>query len=304
MTRLYSHNANVDVLNMTELKKLPGKTNLFLMACRGPEPLTEALKRGCLSPEKLELKEGAAVMFTKNNSGAGFVNGTLGTVMGFDAVKKYPKVKTTDGLIIVVEPMEWVIADGEEVIAKITPLPLRLAWALTIHKSQGVSLDSAVMDLSQTFEYGQGYVALSRVRSLSGLHLIGVNRRALEVHPVVLKKDEFFRESSERADEEFSDLPDARVEELMKNFITISGGKHRVPKRTKRKKEEKSPEGKPFEILRAKHKNAYRSWTKEEEQELTRLFNRGVQMKEMSEKMGRNPGALRSRFKKLGLVSI
>lgn len=303
MTRLYSHNANVDVLNLSELKKLPGRTNLFVMACRGPEPLTDALIRGCLSPEKLELKVGAAVMFTKNNSGSGFVNGTLGTVIGFDEVKKYPKVKTSDGMIILVEPMEWVIAEGDEVFAKITQLPLRLAWALTIHKSQGVSLDSAVMDLSQTFEYGQGYVALSRVRSLSGLHLIGVNRRALEVHPVVLKKDTSFRIASERAVEEFLALSEERVEELMKNFITVCGGKHRKPKRAKKTKVEKV-EGEPHADQRAKHKNAYRSWNDEEEKELRKLFDRGKQMKEMSEKLGRNPGAIRSRLKKLGLLSV
>jgi len=68
--------------------------------------------------------------------------------------------------------------------------------AITVHKSQGMSLDAAVMDLSGAFEYGQGYVALSRVRSLEGLHLLGWNARALEVHPAVLRKDFEFRAAS------------------------------------------------------------------------------------------------------------
>jgi ATP-dependent exoDNAse (exonuclease V) alpha subunit len=76
-------------------------------------------------------------------------------------------------------------------------VPLRLAWGLTIHKSQGMSLDAAIIDLSQAFEHGQGYVALSRVRSLSGLYLLGCNARALQVHPMVLRKDAEFRAASE-----------------------------------------------------------------------------------------------------------
>ncbi len=148
LTRLYSHNTNVDTLNANELKRLPGKTHAYAMALRGPEALTSALMRGCLSPEHLELKTGAAVMFTKNNPSAGFVNGTLGTVIGFTSDKKYPVIETKDGMKITAEPMEWTIAEGDEVFAKITQLPLRLAWAMTIHKSQGVSLDAAVMDLS------------------------------------------------------------------------------------------------------------------------------------------------------------
>ena len=69
--------------------------------------------------------------------------------------------------------------------ARVTQLPLRLAWAITVHKSQGMSMDEAVMDLRQVFEYGQGYVALSRVRRLTGLYLLGYNQRTFEVHPEV-----------------------------------------------------------------------------------------------------------------------
>jgi ATP-dependent DNA helicase PIF1 len=315
MTRLYSHNANVDTLNNTELKKLSGKTHAYTMALRGPEALTSALVRGCLSPERLELKVGAAVMFTKNNQSAGYVNGTLGTVIGFTADKKYPIVRTTDGLKVETEPMEWTIAEGDEVFAKITQIPLRLAWAMTIHKSQGVSLDAAVMDLSQTFEYGQGYVALSRVRTLSGIHLLGVNARAFEVHPLVLAEDERFRAASERAITEYERLTPERIAEMEHNFIIICGGKTNPAKgkasrgkKTKPAKDKASRSkengGSPIEIIREKHPQAYRSWTADEEAELKKLFERGKQMKEISEKLGRKPGGIRSRLKKLGLVSV
>lgn len=301
MTRLFSHNTNVDTINMRELQKLPGKTKLFVMAARGPETLTDALIRGCLSPERLELKEGATVMFTKNNAALGFVNGTLGTIVGFDTEKHYPIVKISDGTRIETEPMEWVIAEGDEIAAKITQIPLRLAWAMTIHKSQGVSLDAAVIDLSQTFEYGQGYVALSRVRTLSGIHLLGVNARAFQVHPLVLEKDEQFRRASLLAEEEYKLLPQERIEEIERNFIVLCGGKQKKEKK-ERKKKEKVTE-KPFEKIREEHPKAYTKWTAEEDEKLKKLFHRGVQIREIAEIFGRKKGAISSRLKKLELAS-
>ncbi len=91
-------------------------------------------------------------MFTKNDiPGRSYVNGTLGTVTGFAAGQGYPVVKTLGGRTLVVEPAEWRIDDNGKTLAKIEQLPLRLAWAMTVHKSQGMSLDAAHMDLSQAF---------------------------------------------------------------------------------------------------------------------------------------------------------
>jgi len=85
--------------------------------------------------------------------------------MGFEGVDKLPMVQTKDNLIMV-EPEMWSIENADEVLAQITQIPLKLARAITVHKSQGMTLDAAVVDLSKSFEAGQAYVALSRIRSL------------------------------------------------------------------------------------------------------------------------------------------
>ncbi len=221
--KLYSHNADVDRLNAAELAKLPGKAMTFRMASKGKDTLVEGLKRGCLSPEKLELKEGAAVMFTKNSPQGKFVNGTLGVVKGFGA-DGMPIVKTNEGKTVTTEPMEWQLEEQGKVKASVSQVPLRLAYAMTVHKSQGMSMDAAIMDLSKAFEYGQGYVALSRVRRLAGVYLTGVNARALEVHPEILEKDRDFRTASLAARDAFANMTDAEKTEMQKAFVKAMGG--------------------------------------------------------------------------------
>lgn len=221
--KLFSHNADVDRINASELGKLSGKSHLFHMTSTGKDNLVEGLKRGCLSPEILELKEGAAVMFTKNSPQGKFVNGTLGVIDSFGA-DGVPIVETKDGERVAAEPMEWQLEQEGKVRASITQVPLRLAYAMTVHKSQGMSMDAAIMDLSQAFEYGQGYVALSRVRTLAGVYLLGINARALQVHPEILEKDREFRSSSDVAAHTFGDMPRDELEQLQKNFVKALGG--------------------------------------------------------------------------------
>lgn len=193
-TKLYSHNKNVDEENEVELKQLSGKVFEYEMAERGKRHIVEILKKSCLAPQTLKLKEGAKVMFVKNNFEEGYVNGTLGVVIkcGSDAIK----VKTVSGKIIDVEKAVWIIEEEGKIMAEISQYPLRLAWAITVHKSQGMSLDAALIDLSASFERGMGYVALSRVRSLQGLFLKGLNQMALRVNEEVLELDKKFRELS------------------------------------------------------------------------------------------------------------
>lgn len=221
--RLFSHNADVNRINAEELARLPGNTHTFSMTSKGRETVVEGLKRGCLSPERLELKDGAAVMFTKNSPQGAFVNGTLGVVIGWGS-DGLPVVRIAGGKSITVEPAEWRVEEQVVVRASVTQVPLRLAYAMTVHKSQGMSMDAAVMDLSRAFEYGQGYVALSRVRRLTGVHLVGFNTRALEVHPEVLKKDRTFRAASETARDTFAEMTEGQTSELQKKFITAMGG--------------------------------------------------------------------------------
>ncbi len=142
----------MDEINQRELTKLGGELRQFTMLTKGPAPFVEALKRGCLSPEIVALKQGAVVMFTKNDPAGRFVNGTLGVVEGFDPDDGYPMVRTRAGRRILAEPAKWKIDEGGKERASITQVPLRLAWAITVHKSQGMSLDAAVIDLSRAFE--------------------------------------------------------------------------------------------------------------------------------------------------------
>ncbi len=246
ITQLYSRNTNVDAINGAELSKLSGAVKTFAMDSNGPEKLVTALKRGCLSPETLSLKIGARVMFTRNDvTNHRYVNGTLGVVTGFADVASsphaetgHPIVTTNTGKVVYAEPDEWRIEDGGRVLARITQIPLRLAWAMTVHKSQGMSLDAAHMDLSDTFEYGQGYVALSRVRTLAGLSLAGLNQRALEVHPEILAKDADFRTKSESAREKFTSIDAKELAAMHSNFIRACGGKpgaHRIAGHSKPK---------------------------------------------------------------------
>src|SRR3989338_6363428 len=216
--KLFSHNADVDRVNEEILRKLPVKEQIFKMNSRGPQPIVMALKRGCLSPETLRLKAGTAVMFTKNNPKEGFVNGTLGRVEGFSSAN-IPIVITRNGRRIEVGAESWAMEEGGKVLAWVMQVPLRLAWAITVHKSQGMSLDEAAMDLHDVFEYGQGYVALSRVRRLSGLHLLGWNERAFQVHPEVLEEDNVFRARSEEAYLAFEKLGKDKIAEMHKKFI-------------------------------------------------------------------------------------
>lgn len=224
VTQLYSKNADVDAINDRELAALAGNQKAFVMASKGPARLVEALAKNCLSPETLVLKEEARVMFTKNDPARRYVNGTLGVVIGFDSDTGAPVVETRAGDRVAAEPVEWALMDGDKALARIVQVPLRLAWAMTIHKSQGMSLDAAHMDLADAFEYGQGYVALSRVRSLQGLSIAGLNVRALEVHPLVREKDRDFKAESRAAEASFLDMDPEELAALHERFIVASGG--------------------------------------------------------------------------------
>jgi len=195
ITKLYTHNINVDNFNSQKLYSIKADERAYLMSSRGKAPLIESLKRGSLVPERLVLKKGALVMFVKNNPIAGYVNGTVGEVVDFE--EGYPVIVTKNGERFIATPQTWSIEEGDKILAEISQVPLKLAWAVTIHKSQGMTLDKAVIDLSKSFIEGQGYVALSRVKTLEGLFLKGFNAMAVKVHDEILNLDKKLKSDSE-----------------------------------------------------------------------------------------------------------
>ena len=311
--KLFSHNVDVDRVNNEMLAKLPEKSEIFIMTFQGADKIVTTLKKGCLSPEELCLKTGAAVMFTKNSPKGEFVNGTLGVVLKFDEYNGNPIIKTRNGKQIEVRPMDWTMEENGKVCAQITQLPLRLAWAITVHKSQGMSLDEAVMDLSNVFEFGQGYVALSRVRRFSGLYLLGWNERAFQVHPEIIIKDKDFRATSENIQKEFSAISPVKLQKMQTGFITAclpakvlamdGGGKNIIKQPIAGAfSGEKNATGANYEKIREKYPNAYRPWDEALDKKLKELFKNGSSIGDLVKIFNRKRGAIRSRLVKLGLI--
>ncbi len=173
MPRLFTHNVQVDKWNEFQLSELPGEANVLDAVQTGPDHQRAFLVKNLLTPATLRLKPGALVMFTVNKNEPGreeplFVNGQVGTVEAVepDAVV----VRCKNGETIHVERFTWRYDAQDEDAASFAQFPLRLAWAMTIHKAQGLTLDSAFLDIRAAREPGQAYVAVSRVRTLAGLH--------------------------------------------------------------------------------------------------------------------------------------
>lgn len=222
-TKLYTHNRDVDAINQEMLDGIQERPREFYMSAEGNETLVDISKKGCLAPEELALKEGAVVMFVKNNFQKGYVNGTLGEIVGFSG-SGYPLVKTLSGEKIEATPESWKIEENGELLADITQVPLRLAWAITVHKSQGMSLDAAELDLRHCFVPGMGYVALSRVRTLDGIKLTGFNDMALKVSDEILALDDVLRRQSLEAEAGLETLAKRMRTKLQKAFLKSSAG--------------------------------------------------------------------------------
>ena len=217
-TKLYTHNLDVDTINDKELEKISAEEFVYQMESKYTKTITETLKKGCLAPELLVLKKGAKVIFVKNNFEEGYVNGTQGEVVGFNEYE-LPIVRTLSGKKIIVEPVSWRIEEEGEIKAEIQQIPLRLAWAITVHKSQGMTLDTAEIDLSKSFIEGMGYVALSRLKSLDGLKLIGINEIALRVNINVLASDKDFKQTSAQVMENFNKVSPFERQNKQKEFL-------------------------------------------------------------------------------------
>ncbi len=224
-TKLYTHNMDVDRINLKELDKIEEKSNFFEALEKGSRQNLEKIYKSSLVQENLELKKGAVVIFIKNNYEKGYINGTLGVVVDFEEGTKYPIVEISSGRKIIAEREDWSKeTDSGKVQATVKQIPLRLAWAITVHKSQGMTLDAAEIDLSKTFEHGQGYVALSRIKSIDGLSLSGMNNVALSVDEQVLSVDRKFKTHSNFVEEKFLGFSDEEKQKMFDLFITVNRG--------------------------------------------------------------------------------
>lgn len=205
---LFPNNRQTDELNDRKLAQIDSREHVYEAQASGPVHLIKRLKSTMLAPELLTLKVGAAVMALRNDTNQQYVNGSLGTVVDFVANRdgdEYPMVRFDNGHIVVMQPAAWEMMDGETVLASVKQVPLRCAWAITIHKSQGMTLDRARMDLRRTFAPGMGYVALSRVESMDGLYLDGINDRAFLVSPQAVGLDGILRDRSQMAERELAE---------------------------------------------------------------------------------------------------
>lgn len=223
ITKLYTHNVDVDAINNKAFDLLDGDEETFYMESKGRAKLVESLKKNCLASEELRLKVGAKVMFIKNDVERKYHNGSIGIVESFD-VDGFPIVKLTNGKTVRVHSDFWRIEEDGKVKAEINQLPLKLAWAITIHKSQGMTLDQAEIDLSKTFGFGMGYVALSRLKSIDGLFLKGIHSGSLAVDEQILIDDKLFRNQSDKAENALKKYKKDELQKMFDKFIKKADG--------------------------------------------------------------------------------
>jgi ATP-dependent exoDNAse (exonuclease V) alpha subunit len=181
-TILTTHNAKVEQINISHLRRIPNPEFEFNATYSGTPNKMEFLKKNCLAYEKLKLKVGAQVMMIKNSfQKEGITNGSIGVVRDFSPKKSFPIVEFLGGKVITIDFEEWRLERFDEekkkivLEAEMSQIPLVLAWAITIHKSQGLTLDKISCDLREVFSCGQVYVALSRARSLSSVFIESIN---------------------------------------------------------------------------------------------------------------------------------
>ncbi|KAL1377699.1 hypothetical protein pipiens_016089 [Culex pipiens pipiens] len=187
-TQLCSHTSHADTINQSKLNNLTGEEKTF-HAIDSDSHMTQTLDQQVQAPGKLTLKIGAQVMLLKNlNIAEGLVNGARGVVLNY--VQGYPTVQFKKRQLLV-KPEKWSIKTAGGLVVTRAQLPLKLAWAFSIHKSQGLTLDCVEMSLSKVFEAGQAYVALSRAQSLESLRVLDFDSKQVWASPQVL---EFYRD--------------------------------------------------------------------------------------------------------------
>ena len=287
VTELHTVNVDVDRINQQKLDALAGDVQTYQSVSTGKEHYVASLKRSCIASDTLVLKQGALVMAIKNSLERKYVNGSIGIVTGFEKLTNYPIVEFRSGRIVTMKPDTWELRDGDKKRASLSQIPLRLAWAITVHKSQGMTLDAARIDLRKAFVEGMGYVALSRVRSLDGLSLVGINQMALRVSEEALAIDSTLRKKAVHDHARFEHLRAKALKRQKDEVKNVASKEKKASSWTER-----------IAKMREKHPNAYRPWTHEQDELLKQAFQSGESVKKLSKQLGRHERSILLRLQK------
>lgn len=285
LTELHTVNVDVDTMNEAKLAELEEDEVTYEQTTTGSENYVETLQRSVLAPKLLKLKQGALVMAVKNSPERKYVNGSIGTVVGFEPHTDYPIVEFLNGKEVSMQPDTWELRDGDKKRASITQIPLRLAWAITVHKSQGMTLDAARIDLRKAFVEGMGYVALSRVKNIENLYLTGINQMALRVSEEAQLIDVSLRHKAAQAAVRFAKLQKKAEERALKPALA-------------KKKAGSSGWAEKIEKMREIYPNAYRPWESAHDDELKQYFTQGESITQLSKRLGRHEGSIKMRLQK------
>ena len=283
LTELHTVNIDVDSMNEAKLRELDEDEISYEQSSTGSENYVETLQRSVLAPKVLKLKHGALVMAVKNSAERKYVNGSIGRVVGYEPHTEYPIVEFQNGKEVTMSPDTWELRDGDKKRASISQIPLRLAWAITVHKSQGMTLDAARIDLRKAFVEGMGYVALSRVKNVENLYLTGINQMALRVSPEAQLIDVHLRDKAAQAAKRFAPLlkkAEKRAKAPEPKAKAASGWAEKIEK------------------MREEYPNAYRPWLEEQDAELKQYFQQGESLKKLSKRLGRHEGSIKMRLQK------
>lgn len=283
ITELHTVNIDVDTINEQKLGELVGDELIYSQHTTGAANYVENLQRSVLAPPVLTLKQGALVMAVKNDLNRRYANGSIGTVKDFEPVTDYPVVEFMNGKTVTMQPDTWELRDGDKKRASISQVPLRLAYAITVHKSQGMTLDSAKIDLRRAFVEGMGYVALSRVRSIGSLYLSGINQMALKISPEAQGIDAQLRGQAEADAARFKHLKDQAKKRSEQPIKNKPGGKSWQDKIAK---------------MRETYPKAYMPWELHDDDTLKLGFTNGETVKQLSQKLGRHEGSIKMRLQK------
>ena len=200
-TKLFTHNQDVEYTNQVHLKRLKSPLHTF-EAVDSNGSNSKLISALCpAAPTQIQLCVGAQVMLTKNLSViSGLVNGARGVITGFEKTDatggvSMPKIRFLGGLESVMKPEKFPVKLSSGDVAFRRQLPLKLAWAISVHKSQGMTLDHVEMSLSRVFESGQVYVALSRAKSLENVRITDFDPACVRANSDVVRWYKSMREN-------------------------------------------------------------------------------------------------------------